>query len=878
MTHVAYPERGTLGFDIETPAHGRASPPGCPPRPWRRGAAGTADAVGDAGTRRTTVGLHRDLVFGLRMLRKNSLLLVVASLSLGLGIGLNTTVFSAVHAILFRAPNIERADDLVNFYSVKEGVRDSNPSSYADFLDMRERLRSVDALVGHSLALVNFERQGLPTPQFGAVVTSGYFELLGTRPSLGRLLQDDDFEAEASVVVVSHRFWQNELTGDPGAIGRSIRLGTRVFEVVGVLPQDFVGLSRGLLPNIFVPITQARGIQPIGEVVADGPVNGRDRIDWRGLRFLNVTGRLAPGTTIAAAQAEASTLANVLAQEYPDSNVARGVLLLETGSVRFDPEIDAVLVPVAILLLTLVALVLLVACGNVANLLLAKAQSRGGEMALRTALGASRAQIVSQLLVESLLYGLICGAVGLGLASLAIQLFGLVRLDLPFQPELALRLDAPALLFTLGLSLATSLVFGLIPARHASRLALVPLLRSAGATTAAASRWFHPSNLLVVGQVAVSLVLIVVAGLLFRSLGAARGVDVGFEVERLGSMSLELPSAGQTPGELTALWRRIEDRIEALPGIETVTLTTRMPLGTNLIADNFFIPGHRDTAADPPLYIDLAGVDEDYFATLGLELVSGRLIDARDRPGTPLVAVVTDAMAQRFWPGDSALGKQVRIGAGDNPQIEIVGVVRDYKIRTPGEAPRPMVHFAWQQRPGNNAVIAYRSTGPAEPMLEQVVATARAEIPNLLVVQSTTMTRMRDLLLLPLSAGSIAAAALGSLALFLAILGLSGLIIYWVNRRTREIGLRIALGAHRNSVLRLIVGRTFALIGVGLVLGGAAAVVLARVLEPALYVSGFDPLSLAVGVGVLLIGGMIASVVPVRRATSIDPMRALRQE
>jgi len=824
------------------------------------------------------MGLHRDLIFGLRMLRKNSLLLVVASLSLGLGIGLNTTVFSAVHAILFRAPSIERADDLVNFYSVKEGVPDSNPSSYADFLDMRERLRSVDALVGHSLAMVNYERQGLPTLQFGAIVTSGYFELLGTRPGLGRLLQDGDFETVAPVVVVSHRFWQDELNGDPAAVGNPIRLGTRVFEVVGVLPDNFTGLSRGLLPSIVVPITQSGDIQSVGEIVADGRANGRDRIDWRGLRFLNVTGRLAPGATIAEAQAEASTLANVLAQEYPDSNLARGVLLLETARVRFDPEIDAVLVPVAILLLTLVALVLLVACGNVANLLLAKAQSRGGEMALRTALGASRAQIVSQLLVESLLYGLVCGAVGLGLASLAIQLLGLVRLDLPFQPDLALRLDTPVLLFTLGLSLATTLVFGLIPARHASRLALVPLLRSDGATTVAAGRWFHPSNLLVVGQVAVSLVLIVVAGLLFRSLGAARGVDVGFEVERLGTVSLELPSAEQRPSELAALWRRIEDRIEALPGIETVALTTRMPLGSNINTDNFFIPGYRDTEADPPIYIDVARVDEDYFAALRLELVSGRLIDLRDRPGTPLVAVVTEAMARRFWPGEPALGKQFRIGTSDNAQIEIVGVVRDYKIRTPGEAPRPMVHFAWQQRPVNNAVIVYRSTGPAERMLEQVVATARAEIPNLLVVQSTTMTRMRDLLLLPLSAGSVAAAALGSLALFLAVLGLSGLIIYWVNRRTREIGLRIALGAHRNSVLRLIVRRTFALIGAGLVLGGAAAVVLGRLIEPALYVSGFDPLSLTIGVAVLLVGGVIASVVPVRRATSIDPMRALRQE
>lgn len=824
------------------------------------------------------MGLHRDLAFGLRMLRKNSLLLIVASLSLGLGIGLNTTVFSAVHAILFRAPNIERAADLVNFYSVKQGVQDSNPSSYADFLDLRARLRSVDALVGHSLAMVNYDRQGLAASQFGAIVTSGYFELLEARPQLGRLLQESDFDSAAPVVVVSHRFWQTELDGDPDAIGKTIRLGRRVFEVVGVLPEDFTGLSRGLLPNLFVPITESRDVQTVGEVVADGRANGRDRLDWRGLRFLNVTGRLAPGVTMAEAQAEASTAANVLAQEFPDSNLGRGVRLIETQRVRFDPEIDGVLVPVAILLLALVALVLLVACGNVANLLLAKAQTRGGEMAVRTALGASRRQILGQLLTESLLYGLICGAVGLAIASVSIRLLGLLRVDLPFQPELVLRLDAPALLFTLGLSLATCLLFGLIPARHATRLALVPLLRSDGTTTAAVGRWFHPSNFMVVGQVAASLLLIVIAGLLFRSISAARDVDVGFEIERLGNVTVGLPNAEQSPAELSALWRRIQSRIDALPGIEATTLTSRLPLGTNVTTDKFFIPGYSDTEADPQIDFDLTGVDESYFATLGLELVTGRLIDGRDRPETPFVAVVTEEMVRRFWPGEPALGKRFRVGTSDSAQIEIVGIVRDYKIRSPGESPRPMVHLAWHQRPRSNGVLAYRSTGPADRSLEQVIAAARAESPDLLVVQSTTMARMRDLLLLPLSAGSVAAAALGSLAIFLAVLGLSGLVIYWVNRRTREIGLRIALGAGRSSVLRLVARRTFGLIAIGATLGGTASIVLGQLLEPALYVPGFDPLSLSIGVIALLAAGVIASIVPIRRATSIDPMQVLRQQ
>ena len=823
--------------------------------------------------------LRRDLIFGLRMLRKNPLLLIVASLSLGLGIGLNTAVFSVVHAALFRGPNIERAGDLVNFYSVKQGVPDLRPNSYADFVDMRERLETVDALVGYSLQLINYERRGLPTLEIGTIVTRGYFELLETRPALGRLFNDGDFDSDAPVVVVSHRFWQKELSAESGSIGTSVRLGSRVFDVIGVLPEDFTGFSRGLIPDIFVPITPTTEVRPLGEVASDGSRNGRSLLDWRGFRFLTLTGRLAPGSTLAQAQAEANALANSLAEEFPDSNLSRGSLLLETQKVRFDPDLDATLVGGAMLLLGVVALVLLVACGNIVNLLLAKAQTRSGEMALRTALGASRTQIVRQLLVESLLYGLISGAVGLLVAALAIRLLAFVRLDLPIEPQLVLRLDPPVLLFTFGVSLIASVIFGLFPALHAGRLALVPLLRSDGTTSAAPGRRrFRPTDLLVIGQVAVSLVLIVTAGLMFRSIGAARDIDTGFEVDRIGVASVDLRSAQVSPDELPVLWRRMKDRVEALPGVEMVTLASRIPLGPSVNRNDFFIPGYRETETDPPIYLDVANVDEDYFATLGLQLVSGRLIDMRDTPDTPRVAVVTEALVRRFWPNESALGKRFRVASSNSTEVEVVGVVRDYKIRTPGESPRPMVHFAWNQRaPTSGGELAYRATNVSERTLEEVVGAMRME-PGLLVMQSTTMARMRDLILLPQNIGSIVATGLGSLALFLSVLGLSGLIVYWVSRRGREIGLRMALGAGRSAVVTLVARRAFALVGFGLILGSVISAVLGRLLEAVLYVPAFDPISLSIGVVVLLVAGVLASVVPVRRAMSIDPMMVLRRE
>jgi len=822
------------------------------------------------------MGLTPDLVFGLRMLRKNTLLLVVASLSLGVGIGLNATVFSVVHSLLFRGPAVERTDQLTNFYSVKDGVGDLHPNSYADFLDMRERLRSVDALVGYALATVSYERRGVPAVQVGAVVTSGYFELLEARPGLGRLFQDEDFAVNAPVVVVSDRFWRDELGGSSSAIGSPVRIGGHLFDVVGVLPSDFVGFSRGLVPDIFVPITQLAQVGPMGESTADGQANGRTLLDWRGYRFLTVTGRLAPGATPAQAEGEANVLARSLAQAYPDSNQSRGTVLRATRSVRFDPDLDAALVPMAVFLLVLVALVLVVACANVANLMLAKAHARGGEMALRAALGASRAQLVRQLLVESALYGVVCGGVGLLIAAFAVRVIGFAEFDLPFQPHVSLRLDLPVLAFTFIVSLATTLLFGLMPARHAGRLSLVPRLRSSGAS-AGPGRWLSPTHALVIGQVAMSLMLVVVAGLMFRSVGVARGVDVGFDVQGLGNVliqpGLEIPTE-----ELPALWRRIKDRVAVLPGVDTVALASRLPLGIIVSGDSLFIPGYRDTEADPPIQLDTTYVDEHYFATLGLDIVAGRSIDVRDTAGAPPVAVVTEEMARRFWPGESALGKRFRVAAIDGPEVEVVGVARDHKVRTPGEAARPMVHFAWHQRPRPGGSILFRSTGAPDRLLDQVVAAARIEAPNAVVLQSTTMTRMRDLLLLPLRAGSVAAATLGSMALFLAALGLAGSIVYWVTRRTREIGLRIALGAGRASVLRLVAGRAFGLIGIGLLIGVTGSVLLGQLVKPVLYVPAFDPLSLSIGVGILLFAGLLASIVPARRATAIDPMTVLRQE
>ena len=823
-------------------------------------------------------GLQRDLMFGLRMLRKSPLLVIVATLSLGLGIGLNTTVFSAVHALLLRGPAIEQAGDLVNLYTFREGAQDLSPNSYADFLDMRERLDSIDSLVAYSLVMFNFDQQGLPTVEIGTVVSDGYFELLETRPVIGRLFTSDDFETQAPVVVVSHSFWQREFGSDTDAVGSTLRLDNQVYEVVGVLPEDFTGFSRGLVPNVFAPISSLEEISVLGESVADDAPNGRNFRDWRGYRFLSVTGRLSSNATLTQAEAEARAVASALSEEFPFSNQSRRLSLVETSRVRFDVDLDGVLVPGAMLLLGLVGLVLLVACVNVANLILAKAESRRAEVALRTALGASRWQIVRQLLVENAILGLFAGGIGLLVALIGIRLLGSIGYLLPIDPPFSLRLDMPVLLFTLGVSLATSLLFGLLPARQASRYSLVPALHSMRGSTTGPKRRFQTANTLVILQVAVSLVLVVTAGQLFRSISTARDIDLGFEADRIGNLSLDLSGVEVPADERAVLWQRIEASIETLPGIESVALTTRLPLGTSVNTNSFFIPGYSDSAANSLVRLDTTDVDGDYFATLGLELVEGRLIDERDQTGTEPVVVVTAAMERRYWPGESAIGKSIRVSSSTGVEFDVVGVVRDYKVRTPGEAPRPLLHFAWSQRPHNRSMLAYRSTLPADNMLEQVVAVVRAEAPDALILQSTTMNQMRDLILLPLRAGGAFAVGLGGLALFLSILGLSALIVYWVSRHRREIGLRMALGANRGSLFGLIVGRTMLLVALGAIIGSLGAVALGRLLQQILYVPSLDPVSLTLGVIVLILAGTLATVAPVRRATSIDPMTVLRQE
>lgn len=827
------------------------------------------------------MGLGQDLKLGVRLLQRSPGLVAVAALSIGLGIGVNTTMFSVLHAALFDKPEVRAPEELVNLYTRRADTEEFSTSSVADWRDLRERSESLSDLAGYSWALLNVELDGRPSLEVGSVVTPGYFEMLGVEAEHGRrFLPEEQERGAAPVVLLTHRFWDRVYAKDPSAIGDSLRIGGAEFTITGVLPAGFNGLLRGIEAELFVPTAQLELVEPAGSIDTKGRRPAATTLhDWRGYRFLTLTGRLAENQSAAGAAAELETLMASLASEHPDSNENLTVTVMPTSKVLVNPSVDGTLLPGAGLLLVMVGLVLLVACANLANLLLARAVARRREIGVRLALGASQRQLLRQLLSESSLLAAVGAISGLALAFFALRFLAAAKLDLPISPTFDFELGGPVLFFALGLTALTALICGSIPALQAARTSLVPALKAeAGTGQSRGSRRLPPlGSVLVVLQVALSLVLVIGASLMARSVGAARHVDLGFDPEPVGVLTLDLDTLELEPAEARERFHRLADALAAEPEIESAGLTTRIPLGLNMVNGDFFIPGHRESEDEPPLRLEITYADPGYFDVMGSKLLEGRLFDTRDRAGAPRVAVVTREMARRFWPEEGALGQRFRLGTADSSEVEIVGVIDDHKVITPGEATRPFVHLAYDQSAGSYGLIAFRSRTGAEAALDRAVARVQAVEPSAFLVDSTTLVRQRDTMLLPVRAGGGVFAAMALLALALSGTGLAGLIAYRVGQRTREIGLHMALGADRGTIARRVLTESLGFVAAGSALGLLGAFALGKALESVLYVSSWDPLSVLIGVGALLLVAALASWAPARRASQVDPLVALRQ-
>lgn len=820
----------------------------------------------------------RDVRFALRGIRKAPGFTAVAVATIALGIGVNASIFSLVNATLLRPLPVESPGELVDVYAHQTTDDAHNSSSYPNFVDFRDQAETLSGMMAFTNFFANLSVDGSSEIVVGEIVSEDYFSVLGVPAALGRTFTSEEFAGLGAgpSAVLSHAFWANRFGADPGVLGRAIRINGSVYTVVGVAPRTFGGMAPAMTVQMWLPLSMVDDVEPLGSNWVTGPQAEESVLDRRARHFLWVKGRIKEGIEVERVRAEMTGIAARLAQQYPEANERVRVKVLATNDVALNPDFDRTLAPVSLVLLGAVGLVLLVACANLANMMLARGASRRREMAIRTAIGAGRGRIIRQLVTESMLLALLGGVVALGLSYWLAGVIAAVRPPLPIEIGLDISPDWRVGVFTFAAAVVTGLVFGLVPAARASRPDLVPALKDAGDGAATRAGRLELRDILVIAQVAVSVVLLVGGALMARSLGAASGVDLGYDARRTAYFGLAMEMNGYDGEQAEIFFQGMQERLEALPEVEGVANVSRVPLSLNNNGFGLFLDGHQASADDTPYRMDGAYVDEGYFDVLGLEIVAGRGIETADRDENLRVAVVTEAMARRYWPDRNGVGQSFRTSWEGEPW-QIVGVVEDYRVDTPGESPKDYIHLPLGRNSGyGNLLVGTRTD--ATPLLPALEREFRALDPDLVFVETGTLWTLAEVRLFPVRAGAWLIGAFGLLAVLLAAVGLYGVVGYSVSRRIREIGIRKALGAQSNEVVGMVVARGMVLVGGGAVVGIILAALAARALTSALYVPALDPLSFGLALVLLVLVGLLAHWIPARRAAGIDPTEALRRQ
>jgi predicted permease len=813
--------------------------------------------------------LFQDVRYGVRMLFKQPGFALIAMMALALGVGANTTIFSFVNGLLLRPiEGVREPERLAAVYTSDYDSGLYGATSYPDYVDFREQAKSFEALAAYDETVMSLTGVNEAERLRGAYVTGNYFEVLGVGAGLGRTLQpaDDVTPGAHPVIVISHSVWQRRFGADPAILGKVLALDGVQYTVVGVAAENFRGLRLGQPPEFWIPMM----------------MESATTLTKRDNRGLEITGRLKAGVTPEQAQSELTIIAAQLARAYPETNIGtlekptepRPVTALSES--RIEPEAHRDIWFVSLLLFAVVGLVLLIACANVANLTLARASARRREIAVRLALGASRWRLVRQLLTESTILALLGGAAGLFIALWVIDL-----LPSFFPPEavsgINLSLDWRVLTFSLAVSVLTGLLFGLVPALQASRPDLVPSLKEDVSGSGYGPRRLSLRNGLVIAQLALSLVLLIGAGLFLRSLRQAITFDPGFTTQNLLLASLETRGAKLSKEQGQAFYQQAMERVSSLPGVSAVSLTRNVPLGDGGSRRNVEFEGYQPQSGES-MELNYNIVGPTYFAAMDIPLQAGRDFNSQDREGSPGVAIINEELARRYFPGQSAVGKRIRLDS-KQPFAEIVGVVRNAKYRDLREETLPFIYvpLAQEYRPGMTLMVR-TTVEPATvlPSVRGAIQSLNGDVP---IYAVKTMTEHIGSALAPDRMLTTLLGVFGGMALLLAVTGIYGVMSYMVARRTHEIGVRMALGASQGDILKLIVRHGLTLILIGAALGLALSIILTRVIASLLFnVSTTDALTFG-GVSLALVGvALVACYIPARRAMKVDPMVALRYE
>jgi predicted permease len=806
--------------------------------------------------------IWQDLRYGIRMLFKKPGFTAVAIITLVLGIGANSAIFTVINSVLLRPLPFKESDRLVFVHeTARRETVERRPASYPDYRDWRDQnqvFEHIAAFDTMSLTMTGGEPEQIPCEN----TSSNYFQVLRVEAAQGRtyLPEEDLVPNPLPVVVISDGLWKRRFGSDPGVVGKTIRLIERDHTILGVMPEGFKGITG--TADLWVPFL----------LNYSGPSSPSED---RGSRWHQTIARLKPGVTLEQAQADMSAIAAALEQQYPRTNANRGVLIVPAHE-----DLLGNLRPMLLILLGAVAFILLIACANVANLLLVRASSRQKEIAIRTALGASRSRVVSQLITESLLLSVAGGALGLLLAVWGSDLLiALSPVQLPSY--VSTDVDLNVLAFTLLVSVATGVVFGLAPALQASTPALNETLKDAAKGASVGSRPQRVRRVLVVAEIAMALVLLICAGLMIKSFQRLQQFDPGYRVDNVLGSRVSLPSQKYSVAQASVFARQLVERLEAIPTVKAVALGTDSPLDGYTSATTLTFEG--STNPDGDLRIYRHSVTPRFFETLGISLLQGRDFGPQDTEQAPRVAIVAEAMARRAWPDQDPIGKRFKVGrlTGEAPWYTVVGVVGDVKYRrlVRDQNSDPDIYLSVQQHPTRHFALVARAEADAAslaPLIRQEVQTLDPNLP--LFEVSTMQQRMADQ-----TSGArftaVLLAVFAALAVLLAGVGIYGVMNFAVAQRTHEIGIRMALGARQFDVIKMILREGMALTALGVTIGLTGAFLLTRVLAGQLYsVSATDPQTFAM-VSLLLAGvALVANFIPARRATRVDPVIALRYE